>query len=88
MEEFLSSIGIHNKGEKSSDGNYVIDFDDVNEYNKAFSKLDRAEELEETEESSVTNSSMSSIIYTNDEYILTLTADFDNDEYRLVVQKV
>ena len=88
MEEFLSEIGIHDSGSKTPDGNYVIDFDSVDDYNKAFAKLDRSEDLDETEESSVVNSSISNIIYTNDKYIITLTADFDNDNYALVMQEI
>lgn len=88
MEEFLSEIGIHDKGSKTQDGNYVIDFESVDDYNKAFAKLDRAKDLDETEDSSVVNSSISNIIYTNDEYIITLTADFDNDNYALVMQEI
>ena len=88
MEEFLSEIGIHDNGSKTPDGNYVIDFESVDDYNKAFAKLDRATDLEETEDSSVVNSSVSNIIYTNDEYIITLTADFDNDNYTLVMQEI
>lgn len=88
MEEFLSEIGIHDKGSRTSDGNYVIDLDSVDDYNKTFAKLDRAKDLDETEDSSVVNSSISNIIYTNDKYIITLTADFDNDNYTLVMQEI
>lgn len=88
MEEFLSELGIHDEGSTTPDGNYVIDFDSVDDYNRAFGKLDRADDLDETEDSSVVNSSTSSIIYTNEDYIITLSADFDNDKYTLVVQKI
>ena len=88
MEEFLSEIGIHEKGSLTSDGNYVIDFESSEDFSKAFTKLDRYEDLDETEDSSIVNSSVSNIIYTNDNYIITLSADFDNDKYSLVMQEI
>ncbi len=88
MEEFLSEIGIHEKGSLNSDGNYVIDFESSEDFSKAFTKLDRYEDLDETEDSSIVNSSVSNIIYTNDNYIITLSADFDNDKYSLVMQEI
>lgn len=88
MEEFLSSIGIHDEGQRSSNGNYIIDFDSIKDYSKAFYHLDSTDELEELEESSVVSSQLTNIIYTNDKYIITLTADFDHDKYTLVMQEI
>lgn len=88
MEEFLSSIGIHNEGTLSNDGSYVIDFDNVDDYNSAFTKLDKFEGLDESEESSIVNASISNVIYMNEDYLITLTANFDDDQYKLVIKEM
>lgn len=85
MKELLRKIGITEAGYFSSNNNYVIDFDNSDEYNKAFSKLDRIDLVEENDDTSVINMSVSNIMYSNDDFSLNLIADFDNDTYKLVV---
>lgn len=85
MKELLRKIGITEAGYFSSNNNYVIDFDNSEEYNKAFSKLDRTDLVEENDDTSVINMSVSNIMYSNNDFSLNLIADFDNDTYKLVV---
>ena len=85
MKELLRKIGITEAGYFSSNNNYVIDFDNSDEYNKAFSKLDRTDFVEENDDTSVINMSVSNIMYSNNDFSLNLIADFDNDTYKLVV---
>jgi len=85
MKELLRKIGITEAGYFSSSNNYVIDFENSDEYNKAFSKLDRTDLVEENDDTSVINMSVSNIMYSNDDFSLNLIADFDNDTYKLVV---
>ena len=85
MKELLTKIGITQPGYFSNNTNYVIDFDDESEYNKAFSKLDSSNEVEENNDASVINTSVSNIMYKNEDYSFNLIADFDNDAYKLVV---
>lgn len=85
MKELLKKIGITEAGYFSSNNNYVIDFDNSDEYNKAFSKLDRTDLVEENDDTSVINMSVSNIMYSNDDFSLNLIADFDDDTYKLVV---
>lgn len=85
MKELLRKIGITEAGYFSSNNNYVIDFDNSEEYNKAFSKLDRTNLVEENDDTSVINMSVSNIMYSNNDFSLNLIADFDNDTYKLVV---
>lgn len=87
MKDFLNHLGIYAEGQKVKNS-YIIDFDNIDEFNKAFKKLDKSDEIEESEESSIINSSMSSIVYNNDEYLITLSANFDTDEYKLVIQEI
>ena len=88
MKELLRKIGITEAGYFSSNNNYVIDFDNSEEYNKAFSKLDRTDLVEENDDTSVINMSVSNIMYSNDDFSLNLIADFDNDTYKLVVTEL
>lgn len=85
MKELLRKIGITEAGYFSSNNNYVIDFENSDEYNKAFSKLDRTDLVEENDDTSIINMSVSNIMYSNDDFSLNLIADFDNDTYKLVV---
>lgn len=85
MKELLRKIGITEAGYFSSNNNYVIDFDNSEEYNKAFSKLDRTDLVEENDDTSIINMSVSNIMYSNNDFSLNLIADFDNDTYKLVV---
>ena len=87
MKELLNKIGIVQVGYYSNSNTYVIDLEDSNEYNKVFSKLDKSDLVEEVEDSSVSNVSVSNVMYTSDSYSLNLIADFDNDNYKLVVHK-
>ena len=88
MKELLRQIGIDLPGYYSKPDTYVIDLDSADEYSRIFAKLDKTDLVDEVEESSVSNVSVSNVMYTNDEYLLNIIADFDNDTYRLVVHKL
>lgn len=85
MKELLSKIGITEAGAFTNDGSYVIDFDSSDAFNKAFSKLDKSDLVDEIEDSSVITLTVSNVMYTHEEYTLNLIADFDQDSYKLVV---
>ena len=88
MKELLSKIGIEQEGEITKDGNYVVDFENSQQFNKAFSRLDKSDLVEENEDTSVANLNVSNVMYESDEYALNLIADFDQDVYKLVVSKI
>lgn len=88
MKELLKKIGITQPGYFSSDDNYVIDIESSEQYNKIFSLLDKSDLVEENEDSSVANISVSNILYSNDDFSLNLIADFDQDIYKLVVHEL
>lgn len=88
MKEFLKKIGITEDGQNTQDGNYVIDLDDSNHYNRVFSKLDKSDLIEENEDSSVVNVDVTNILYIGDNYALNLIADFKQDTYKLVVTEL
>lgn len=88
MKEILKSIGITETGYYSSDDNYIIDFEDSNQFNKAFSRLEKSDLVEENEDSSVINLNVSNILYIGEGYSFNLIADFDQDIYKLVVTQL
>lgn len=88
MKELLSKIGITEAGHFSEDGNYVIDFETSNQFNKAFSKLDKSDLVDENEDASSITLETSTVMYVADDYTLALIADFDQDTYRLVVTEI
>ena len=87
MKELLKRIGITSPGYHTKDDNYVIDFDNSDDFNKAFSRLDKSSEIEENEDASVINLNISNVLYQNDDFTLNLIADFDQNTYKLVVSK-
>lgn len=85
MRDFLSEIGIDNEGEFTSSGNYIVDIEDSDEFNRIFSKLDKSDLVDENEESSVVNVDVTNILYFSAKYSLNLIADFKQDVYKLVI---
>lgn len=88
MKELLSKIGITEAGHFSDDGNYVIDFETSDQFNKAFSKLDKSELLDENEDASSITLETSTVLYEAEGFTLALVADFDQDAYKLVVTEI
>ena len=87
MNELLKQIGIDAEPVKGENGSYNIDIEDSNEYGKYFSKLDKSDLVEEEQDASSVNFENSSIQFTNDNYTLTLIADFENDTYSLNIRE-
>lgn len=87
MEEFLRKLGIDKTGEKGLNGTYVITIDNSDDYGKYYSKLDKSQLIEEDEESSQITMETSSIQFVNDDYTITLLADFDADTYKLTIKE-
>ena len=87
MNELLKQIGIDAEPVKGENGSYNIDIKDSNEYGRYFSKLDKSDLVEEEQDASSVNFENSSIQFTNDDYTLTLIADFENDTYSLNIRE-
>lgn len=87
MEEFLNSIGIYDVGEYDKKNVYVIDIDNSNDYDKILGKLDKSDKLDVDEESCLMTIHNASTIFTSDDYILTIIANFDDDTYKLTVKE-
>ena len=90
-KEFLTKLGITKEGNYSSDNDaYIIDLSNSDEYGKIFSKLDKSNEVELLEDNQVITEQGSSLIYEaeDESYILNLIADFDEDKYQLIINKI
>lgn len=87
MEELLRQLGIDAEPVKGENGSYNIDIEDSNEYGRYFSKLDKSDIVEEEQDASSVNFENSSIQFTNEQYTLTLLADFENDTYSLNIRE-
>lgn len=89
MEDFLkNTLGIKDVGHYSKSNSYIIDIDDSDYYGKIYSILDKSDEVEEDEDSSMITIHNSNIVFRSDDYQLTLVADFDQDTYKLVVVNI
>ena len=88
MKEFLRKLGITQAGYFSTQGNFVIDFDNDLELARAYSLLDKSDLVEESDDDSFINQHSMCQVFLSDEYQLTLLSDFDSDRYQLVVREL
>lgn len=87
MEEFLNELGIDKEPILSTNGDYVIDISDSTEFGKYYSKLDNSDLVEENEESSTVTMDNVNSQFINDDYTITLIADFNEDTYKMVIRE-
>lgn len=83
MEEFLNSIGIHKEGTYSRSGSYIIDLDSDEDFGRIYTILDKSDEIEELSDNQLITVDEASVSYTSDDYLITLTGDFNSGIYRL-----
>ena len=89
MKNMLNEIGIYADGEFNKNGAYVIDIEDFEQFGKYYSLIDKHTDTEELSDSTISTIHNISCLYTyKDEFQLNLLADFDNDEYKLVVMNI
>lgn len=86
MEEFLKELGIQGTPQRTDNGTYILDIEGSDNYGRIYSRLDRSDLVEEDENASQLTLDTSALRYENDEYQLTLLADFNEDKYQLVIQ--
>jgi hypothetical protein len=87
MKDFLKKLGID--GEPIKSGNlYVIDITDSDEYGKIYSRLDKSDLVEEVADSSQMTYENASIQFESDDYLITLLADFEADNYKITIKEL
>lgn len=87
MEEFLKEIGIQGTLIPASNGSMILDIEGSDNYGRIYSRLDRCELLEEDEESSQLTVDTAAIQYDSENYRITLLANFNIDEYKLIIKE-
>ena len=88
LDDLLRDLNITAEPTENENGSYNIDLENSNEYSRYYSKLDKADFLEEDEEASQVSIETSSIQFVNDEWALTLLANFETDEYKLIIREL
>ena len=84
--QLLRELNIDKRGSYSEDNTYVIDLSGSNEFGRINSILDRNDLLELIDESSYVTENNANLDYRyQDQYLLSLIADFENDYYQLVI---
>lgn len=88
MEELLRKLNITEQPTKDGDS-LIVNIMDSDDYARVYAKLDKSDLVEELEESSQITLENSSIQYesVDGKYNLTLLADFDGDIYTLVIKE-
>ena len=87
--ELLRELGINKIGTYSDNDTYTIDLNDSNEYGRINSTLDRSEILDPIDESSYLTADNANLDYKyEDQFILSLIADFEEDYYQLVITEM
>lgn len=88
MEDFLKQLGIDKSYTKGGNGLYNIDIEDSDEYGKIYSKLDKSDLIDEIPDSSQMTYETASIQFENDDYLITLLADFNEDTYKMTIKEL
>lgn len=89
IHELLREVGINRTGTYSDNDTYTIELNDSNDFGRINSILDRANILDPIDESSYVTSDNANLDYKyQDQFILSLIADFENDYYQLVITEM
>lgn len=86
IEQLSKELGITARGQRGDDNTYTINIKDSNEYGRYESLLYKSDLLEVLDESSYVTADNANLDYKyENQYILSLIADFDEDLYKLVI---
>ncbi len=89
IEELITKLRINREGTRSRDGSYVIDLNSADDFGRMYSLLDNNDELEYLDTVSLLNVNNSSLNYKyKDLYQIALMADFNEDQYKIVITKL
>ena len=83
--DVLEKLNISNQGNLTGK-TYVMNLDDSDDFGKYYSLIDKNSAVEYQEENSSLNLMGATLIYTLDNFLITLYADYDEDEYKLVIK--
>lgn len=88
IKSLIDTLGISNGGVYGRK-NYTLDLNNDSDWGKMYTILDDSPELDQIENNGILTDHNSSLLYRyNDELLLNLKADFDNDQYQLVISEI
>lgn len=91
LEEILKELKLNTYlGTYNRNNSYIIDLDSDNDWGKVFTILDNSPLLYQKDENTLLTQHNSSLIYEYEDtdIIFNLKADFDNDQYSLVISEI
>lgn len=94
IDELLEKLNIYEEAIENENGSFTIELADSNQFDKFASKLRKSDLLEEDQEASQITDDVVSVQYLSDDskieedFVLTLIANFDVEEYKLVIRKL
>ena len=88
IEELLDELNIDKEPIENENGSYTIDLDSSNEFAKYSSKLDKSDLLEEDQEASNIGLETSSVQYVSDDFTVTMLANFETEEYKMIIREM
>lgn len=86
IEKFIKTLGIDKEVVFDNDVHTVF-LDDSDEYAKVYTSLTESEEVKLESESVVISSDIASLRYSNNDFIITLSADLGRDIYKLTIEE-
>ena len=86
VEELLKSLDINGKIEVDG-ADYFVDLKNSNNYSYVYSVLDKSELVDLIPEYTVMTMDESKLVYTGDDYVLTLSGDLENNVYKLLIEE-
>ena len=87
MEEILDLLNVTETGVSTKPNEYIVDLD-ADSWGKVFSSLENQDLLEEESQESQLTDENAHIVYSNDEFNVTLNCQFNEDIYKLIIRKI
>lgn len=84
---FLQDLGVSEKG-KFEPERYILNIKDSDEYAKYYTILDQYDDLELSDDSSMSQEYATVLTYKNEDFKVSLNANFDDDYYTFVVEEL
>ena len=85
--EFAKELGIKKEGYETTDGTYVIELDNSNEFSKVYTLLDKNEDAILDVESMLMTSDEVEMTYLTTEFDVTLIGNLKENTYRVEIRE-
>lgn len=86
FKDIARELNINYAGELGRNNSYVMDLFSADDFRDSFSELSRNRDVIQLQENNLLNTHSASILYLyKDRYQINLKADFDSDEYSIII---